>query len=296
LLRDGVVSIPVLRGGVLVEMHRLMDDSIAKFPEYKDPAHTARLVQGGFAALGNCSSFHNPFARTARSAWHWVATAFFRQLQLVMDESNLSTVPTDSDMNDGKSDAKSITGSSGGGGGGGAGRVSTNLRLEQLVDRILWRDPNQTPSAESAHRDESPCQPGDMVFGGWLNCNLTQSHHFSCVPTSQKPPALAGATTGFTKLTKAESKVYQSQMKSIECLPGEWIVFYQNLVHCVNPTKLKFRAKRLFAGWRLTTHVKPLFADQRLVMIDQVKTRAKPELNPTRKKPDLNPTRPDLDL
>ena len=59
-------------------------------------------------------------------------------------------------------------------------------KLEQCFDRLLYRIPGQSPTAETMHRDEALCAlEKDVVFGGWVNLSgMPQT--FSCCPRTHK--------------------------------------------------------------------------------------------------------------
>jgi hypothetical protein len=71
----------------LVSRAASLNAEIESFPEYniQGPssdtplAQRLPLVQGGFGALGNSSSFHNPFVRRMRADLHPIALALFRR-------------------------------------------------------------------------------------------------------------------------------------------------------------------------------------------------------------------------
>jgi len=91
----------------------------AMFPEFLPG--TTKFVMGGFAALGNPSSFHNMKARLYRE---WA-------LAIVIDKVFRETVAR----------KKS--------------RDSRDWKLEQIADRMVIREPGETPSHEVWHRDEA---------------------------------------------------------------------------------------------------------------------------------------------
>ena len=146
LKRDGYTVLPVEgmdtaeRRGSAREAFR---ETLRNMPEFCDgKAPGTPWVMGGFAALGNPSSFHNLFVRERRQHAMVAVLPLFREM------------------------AK---------GDGG-------LRLEQIVDRMLCRLPGQAATAESGHRDEAEnADEGDEIFGGWWNLDETPQH-LSCVP------------------------------------------------------------------------------------------------------------------
>lgn len=139
-----MVVVPFLSPAELKDWRNRFNASVASFPEYKDPSHTQHLVQGGFAALGNASSFHCPFSRFARGKLQVVALQLFKALKVVL-------------------------------------KGPKDLRMEQMIDRLMSRDKTKKPTAESFHRDQCPfVENKDVAFGGWVNLD-EKDQYFSCV-------------------------------------------------------------------------------------------------------------------
>ena len=188
-----------------------------KFPEFLPG--TEQFVVGGFAALGNPSSFHNPVVRTYREWAHWIV------VEKVFRETVANKKAQD----------------------------SRDWKLEQTVDRMTIREKGQTPSKETWHRDEAKIQttPDDLLYGGWINLDPVPQY-FSCVLGSHK----TGVSTngGFVKVSKEESKKIKDQKLStkIEIPPGGILLFSENIIHEVLSRKLKYRMVRLHTAWRLT--------------------------------------------
>ena len=144
-LRDeGWCVLPLFPADEVGHVREAFWQAVASFPEYAPAVRTAELaadvtqhyVQGGFGALGNPASFHNRFARDWRA----------RALTAVVEQRVFSAVM-----------AAHPAG-------------ATNVRLEQLIDRMLVRRPSKRATAESWHRDEAVgCLDDDVVFGGWIN-------------------------------------------------------------------------------------------------------------------------------
>jgi len=248
VVRDGVASIPVFSELQRQTVEHSMDDAVSKMPEYVDPVNTKHLVAGGFGALNNASSFHNLAVRQLRLDLHWVAVALFRQVYLLLDVKNKRfDIPSRTALDIALRNARAVLGQP----------EPKNDKpmdipyLEQLIDRMMWRHPDKIPTAEGAHRDASRSSGGDLIFGGWLNCNGFD-HALSCVPGSHRKSTGSPTEEGFLKLSQAESDWYKPQMQLVNCLPGEWIVFQQTIVHEVRAVQYTERVKRLFTGWRLT--------------------------------------------
>ena len=76
LLYNGVTTLPVYSESQLDKLVKDFDKTLLTFPEYKrHPSNPAKNIEnedllyvlGGFAALGNPASFHNPFVRKLRT-------------------------------------------------------------------------------------------------------------------------------------------------------------------------------------------------------------------------------------
>ncbi len=190
-------------------------ETVGNFPEYS----RAQLpfVLGGFSALGNPASFHNPFVRKIRQ---WC-------MAIVVQDLFRGLVHSDPSLRDHK--------------------------IEQVIDRMLYRERGKTPVAETWHRDITPVTvAGDLVFGGWINLN-SEPQYFSCVPGTHLEPRPAGAGTGFSQIPKEQHAAYKKRARLVAIPPGGILVFYEHLVHEVVARKYPVDMMRLFLGWRLTT-------------------------------------------
>jgi hypothetical protein len=144
-------------------------------------------------------------------------------------------------------------------------------KLEQDIDRMLWRIHNLQPSAETWHRDEAKtASEDDDVFGGWWNLD-SKPQYFSCVfGTHHKTQGFKG----FAKISKEEAKIYKNLQKErggiVEIPPGCIMVFYENLVHEILAKKAPKEGNiRLFLGWRLTNLPNPLISNLDKLLEDQ---------------------------
>jgi hypothetical protein len=230
LINDSVVVIPFLNENELKTCQEMFRKSVSSFPEYKDPSNADHLVEGGFAALGNPSSFHCLFARLMRLHVQKFATHLFKALNQLESQ--------------------------------------TDRKLEQLVDRLMSRHPTKTPGAESWHRDLAPFPKdgkSDVAFGGWINLDNTDQY-FSCCKGTHKD---AHDGKGFSKINKTQHAKYD-KLKSLVVVPmGHWIVFYQHIVHEVVARKRTTRSCRQFTGFRLTKLSDPLFPSNAQTLSDQ---------------------------
>lgn len=219
LLTNGYVVIPTSFADPTARKQAQADflQTLKGFPEFLPG--TIYYVLGGFAALGNAASFHNPFVRNLRQKMHTeLYTAVFQEL--LEDQ-----YPTHN--------------------------------LEQLIDRMLYRPAGVAPTAESFHRDDSGGSPGDLSVGGWLNFN-DQPHTLSCVPCTHSLDPAAISAAGFHKIPKAHQADMKARRLLVEIPAGHAVLFVDNLVHEVLARKCKFDLLRVFLGFRLTRDTKPL--------------------------------------
>lgn len=206
LLKDGVVVIPAFNTNDLRLYNTASWKCVSEFPEYQD--NVTIFTLGAFGALGNPASFHNPVVRHIR-------------INMMSRAVNLFSFFT------------TLTGCKG-------------KNLEQLIDRMSIRKQGTTLGKETWHRDQANSPQGDMIFGGWVNLDLTNEQRFSCIPGSHV--SRSSIEVGFAR----ETQVDESQKRIYQIPPGYCIVFFQNILHEVLPGKIRFDSIRLYLGWRLT--------------------------------------------
>jgi hypothetical protein len=193
------------------------------------------LVKGGFSVLGNPSSFHNDFVRDTRKVLHSSVKELMQALVTLPDFI-----------------AKR--------------RDAPRLKFCQEIDRMMIRPIGVVPTSESWHRDSSPRSLGkssneegaDLVFGGWLNLDLSPQT-FSCVLGSHMKE-WDGVTSigdadgvGFKPITDpALRSALKAQSVDVVVLPGELLIFADGIVHEVHAKPRPSVSERLFTGWRLT--------------------------------------------
>lgn len=244
LKTQGFVVVPCLTN--VAHFTREFRDAISRFSEYKDPAGMVRdgtpFVKGGFAALGNPSSFHNTFVRKIRRIAHATVldAVFLKELE-----------------------------------------DTPNLKFEQVIDRSMFRRPGDKPMAESWHRDESAnCKPGDNIYGGWINLD-SYSQFFSGCPTThlevstnrgfaaidnpkkmkRKRNETDEAFAARKAIAETEWTRLQGLKRTIEIPAGHIFIFYERMIHEVVPSPRNADQHRVFLGWRTTFHDTPLFPD-----------------------------------
>lgn len=224
--KNGYVIIPVpwMTPKEREKVRKDMMKTIKTFPEYTHISNT--YVLGGFRAFNNPASFHNEFVRTMRMCAIKELIPFFKEY--------VKTLPN-----------------------------PKKWKLEQVVDRLMYRPKGVSATAESWHRDEAPlAKDSDKILGGWWNFN-DFDQEFSCVPKTHKS---VRGHYGFAAIKDKElKKKYNKEKIKVIIPPGSIIVFYEHLVHEVLAKKSKQDIYRLFLGWRLTKSSESLyFLDNKL--------------------------------
>jgi len=192
-------------------------------------------VAGGFGALGNPASFHNPLARKLRKMAYDATKAFFASLIALFKQYR-----------------------------------NLDMKEEVLFDRMMFRRAGQMPTAEAWHRDvmeKDQVGETDEIFGGWINLDLT-SQFFSCIPGSHLGISLYNLEAGFATVEKmggtpqevkaAKDALTQVKMK-INVPPGHIVIFPQYIMHEVVSASQSYNMLRLFTGFRLTTLDKSIY-------------------------------------
>lgn len=229
LQRMGATAAKVMDKKELPRARKEFIEALRSFPEYKrDPdnpdltmdGHPLIYTLGGFAALGNPSSFHNPYVREKREKMHKAVSHLFGTL--------IGRIYND--------------------------KKRERSKLELLPDRMLYRHKSQTPSAESWHRDVTPSQllrPGDEVFGGWLNLD-EQDQYLSYIPGSHLGIDLRSLKEGFVSLSAEARQAVKPYRMKFKVPPGHILIFPQYALHEVVSNKAKYDMMRIFNGWRVT--------------------------------------------
>jgi hypothetical protein len=239
----GYAVVPCLveeaRSGKLKEQMR---SALSEMPEFVDPKNMVltgeRFVQGGFAALGNPSSFHHTFVRKIRK----------KAYDVMVREVFTDFLAAD-----------------------------PGLKLEQVIDRLMFRRASQKPSRESWHRDESSdALPNDEIFGGWINLDEYE-HYFSGCPGTHTE---VKSNRGFARIK--DPKPYIAKKQLIRIPPGHVFIFNERMVHeVVRVSGTKDDQHRLFLGWRLTYADQPLFRDvvDRMLVMAPMQIKSGQEAN-----------------
>lgn len=183
-----------------------------------------KCVQGGFAALGNPGSFHDPLVRKLRSWAMDYCYDLFGQFE-------------------------EITG--------------LDRNLECLPDRFMYRVRGEKPTAEAWHRDTTPlsstvksggAEKGDDIFGGWINLDSKPQSYSAYPSTAIRGDPNLSLSGGFTVAGERDRDYIakHGKPKPIVIPPGHIIVFFQNMLHEVVAKQAGHNMYRLFTGFRLT--------------------------------------------
>ena len=130
--------------------------------------------------------------------------------------------------------------------------LDSNKNLECLFDRIAIRRENTDISAESFHRDTCSLRgEQDVIYGGWINLDLSENQYFSCVPGTH-------TCTGKGGFERIDGN-FNSRKVKYTIKPKQVIIFDQNLIHEIFKQRIKKTNIRLYLGWRHTISSIPLF-------------------------------------
>lgn len=220
LEKDGYVVLP---NNVFTEpkyKKRLMAEA-SKFQEFSQTfrdniraGQRQQYVMGGFVALGNPSSFHNPIVRK------------FRQWAMSLVVGGV---------------LKDLIASTG-----------KPYNIEQFIGRMMIRVKNQNPTVEGWHRDESTIAcDDDRFFGGWINLD-DKDQKFSCSPRTHMKTTTSHNVFAPIDKDSTEAARHTKNKMCVTIPPGHILIFYENIVHQVLQNKTKSTLARLHLGWRLT--------------------------------------------
>ena len=212
---------------------------VAFDPSAKSPYFTIGMATpGAFGAINMPSANHTPFAREMRLLTHVRTKRLFKELAKLLAEEAAQ-----------------------------AG-LSTDVTHQHIYDRWVTRRLGVTQQKESTHRDlHLPAvgwpvlndQDGGRfreealkatcfghVFGGWVG---THDRGFSAAPGSHTAPAIQPRPAvpagfkhtdkehGFSAADKAAFKRWDPYIQQINVPAGSAVIFYQTMIHKVNPSK-----------------------------------------------------------
>ena len=231
----GIITVPILDTKELREkVNKECKETVKTFPEYnrdtKNPTLTKNgnkvvYTLGGFGAMGNPSSFHNPLVRKLRE---WCMSKVVPILRDYIKRKY-------------KKDA-------------------SKYRLESLIDRFSIRREGTAPTKESWHRDVTKdMEKGEIIFGGWINLDVDNSQYFSCVPTTHNDIEPWNIKSGFDIFPKKAHSSLKDRSVLTEIPPGNLVIFPQHIAHEVMSKKNKKDSYRLYMGWRLTKRSNSLY-------------------------------------
>jgi hypothetical protein len=238
----GITSIPIYTLSELGDIQKEFAQTLQSFPEYRrDPQDPTRdsagndivHVLGGFAALGNPASFHNPLVRKIRLRARHLVQKFFARL---IDQKYYDKEST---------------------------------RLEMLFDRLMFRPSGMKPVAEAWHRDVMPqkhIHVNDEIYGGWVNLDSV-NQYFSCIPGSHLGVCQYTLEPGFATIDKSCVKEINQYKIKYVVPPGHIVIFPQYILHEVVANPVDHDMHRLFIGWRTTNMKTSILGDNVLATV-----------------------------
>lgn len=276
LFENGYLVLKLLPETLTADIiQREFQETVRAMPEFSDEVRSGQkpTTLGGFAALNNPSSFHNPFVKKYRtdiylSARAKVVAPFIRLFQ----QSAGAGTPYAKQYADNVLTAE------------------TEWSTQILMDRMMHRRAGQSPTAESWHRDivantmlpvtaskrskktneSTGAEANDLILGGWTNLT-DHNQYFSCLPRSHfskvgdiEPARLLEiGSSGFDVIKKKTDLDYCKQHKQIITIkPLHTLFFFQHLLHEVHSNKSTHDQYRLFHGLRITPSTSVLFKEQ----------------------------------
>jgi len=204
------------------------ESTLKSFPAFKPDAQ--KYVGGGFSALANSGSFHNPFVRRLRmelvgTYGKSLATAFGKnKVEVLVD------------------------------------RMLYRPTTEKVTVESWHRDeaPRRTPIDNS------------VVLGGWLNCGEANNEFICVPKSQLDQTKMTQkGFGGFHQLDKVNFPTYKAKEVRVQVPPGHMLVFNETIIHRVANNKLNKPVSRLFLGWRLTEEEEPLIQNIQQLLINQ---------------------------
>ena len=228
LFANGVITFPLFSPDEIAAISAEFDRQLAANPLLIDTpatraAYTAKPAMDSFGALGDPYSFHMPIRKIIDAALHrWI-------------DANLKN-------------------------------YCFRDRFFLHRDRAMVRPRGTTISGESWHTDNPPSvlaimttdengqrtvesHEDDITLGGWVS--LSGANAFRCCPKTHELRRKKDLN-GFVPFTKEESDRFTQESVTISVPPGHAILFYQNIVHCINPGRVSVRTTRTFVGVSFT--------------------------------------------
>eukprot|EP00854_Cymbomonas_tetramitiformis_P001200 gene1200-1773_t len=199
--------------------------SLRELPEYKSSCGGWRYCKTGFGALGVASSFHNHFVREMRLKAHARVAPIMAEVdKMDLMRAHVKDIPHARFKRRFKGYRRKLD-------------IEGPRKLHQLLDRMLVRTENQTPTPESWHQDTA-----------------------SLIPETQH---LHTPAAGFAKISDDVLRKIAPRVEAVEIPRGCLLIMNQSVVHEVVAKKsVSDPMCRLFTGWRLT------YDDRTLLEID----------------------------
>lgn len=137
-------------------------------------------------------------------------------------------------------------------------------KIELLFDRFSARRTGTSTTKESWHRDLGNKQPGDVIYGGWVNMDPmgTLPQRFSGIKGTFIPADTPNPDMGLSSFSDEDAIGLEQELKhqgTIPVYPNDIILFDQSIAHKFTPSKAKQTSFRCYFGWRITTHDEPLY-------------------------------------
>ena len=150
--------------------------------------------------------------------------------------------------------------------------VPNDCDFEQIADRLMIRRSKKTPGGETWHRDEATfAQPGDTIYGGWVNLDRHAPQRFSMCPGTANAAGVVDQNNGFAPIPDTDAPTYIRQSFMVEIPPGHIVIFNERTVHEVlaiaSPPGVT--KSRLFMGWRTTRSPHPITPNLMRRLYDQ---------------------------
>jgi len=140
-------------------------------------------------------------------------------------------------------------------------QLGFEYNVSQVIDRLMKRLPNATPSKESWHRDVATnTKDGDIIYGGWINLD-DNDQFFSCIPGTHNDTisTSSGFVVDLSQTDKDKIAAHPKLKKKplVKIPPGFMLIFNERLIHEVLSKKAERTMLRLFTGWYVSKTDQP---------------------------------------
>ena len=187
--------------------------------EYIEINEETNFVMGGFAAMGNPSSFHHPEIRTLRTA---LANVIKQQFSEHPEYH---------------------------------GKYIECLADRYARRKIGLSPSGEGWHRDSSSSENTKGVTDEIILGGWANLS-DEPQYFVCVVGSHLEP---DPRTGFLKISKEDEEQYKARQQIIEIPPRHILMFNEQTVHRVLSKKYKTVMERLFIKTRICSNGESLF-------------------------------------